>query len=140
MSPVTKRSMLIAAGAILVIALVWLALLEAKSPVRRLCGRLKEFGYSVSPGDFYLQGYGTDVSIRSLFEEKGITDEEAARLVELSRRCGFEGDIESAGKVELLMWQRSEDSVLLVYTLNGEPQLAFIETMPGREALPIDGQ
>ena len=59
----TRRSGLIAAAVIFVIAMIWLALLESSSYTRALCVRLKSFGYSVSPSDFYTQGYGANTSI-----------------------------------------------------------------------------
>ena len=93
MKDAKARAMLIAALAILVIALVWLIILEAKSPVRALCTRLKDYGYNIAPGDLYLQGYGSDTSIRGLLSGDGISDEEIETLVSVSRQKGFDADI-----------------------------------------------
>ena len=137
MSKASSRSMLIAAGAILLIALIWLALLESKSSVRAVCRRINEFGYSVSPGDLYLQGYGSDMNIRGLLEDKGITREEADKLIELSKSCGFGGDVDRNGKVELLIWQADGQRVMLIYTVDGAPELVFFESISSGEASAI---
>lgn len=137
MSGAKRQAGLIAAAVLLIIAIVWLVLLERKSPVRALCGRINEFGYSVSPNDFYLQGYGTDVSIRELLENDGVSSEECGHLVELSRGCGFDGDIDKVGKVELLMWRPNDSSVMIAYTVDGTPELLFIEELASGEVCPI---
>lgn len=122
----TRRSGLIAAAVIFVIAMIWLALLESSSYTRALCVRLKSFGYSVSPSDFYTQGYGANTSIEQVMQGE-LTAEEIAKAVSLSKECGFPADITKVGTVELMLMQLGSEKVMIVYLTDKTPQLAFIE-------------
>lgn len=119
----TRISMLIAAGAILVVALAWLVLLESNSYTRAVCRRLGGFGYSVSPSDFYTQGYGSGVSIGE------VIGKDCSEPVSLSKQAGFGADIEKKGLVELMLWNMDNDSVMYCWLLDREPQLVFIESL-----------
>ena len=131
-----KLALLIAAGALLVIALVWLMVLDNRSPVRAVCSRLGEYGYRIAPGDLYLQGCSSNASIREVLSGKADGDE-LARLTELSRGCGFSGNVDKVGRVQLLMWQKDSDSVLMIYMTDDVPELAFIERISTGETEPI---
>ncbi|MBQ4448340.1 MAG: hypothetical protein II897_08625 [Clostridia bacterium] len=122
----TRRSGLIAAAVIFVIAMIWLALLESSSYTRALCVRLKSFGYSVSPSDFYTQGYGANTSIEQVMQGE-LTAEEIAKAVSLSKESGFSADITKVGTVELMLMQLGSEKVMIVYLTDKTPQLAFIE-------------
>lgn len=122
----TRRSGLIAAAVIFVIAMIWLALLESSSYTRALCVRLKSFGYSVSPSDFYTQGYGANTSIEQVMQGE-LTAEEIAKAVSLSKESGFPADITEVGTVELMLMQLGSEKVMIVYLTDKTPQLAFIE-------------
>lgn len=122
----TRRSGLIAAAVIFVIAMIWLALLESSSYTRALCVRLKSFGYSVSPSDFYTQGYGANTSIEQVMQGE-LTAEEIAKAVSLSEESGFPADITKVGTVELMLMQLGSEKVMIVYLTDKTPQLAFIE-------------
>ncbi len=123
--------MLIAAGAILVIALVWLVLLETRGYARGVCSRINGFGYSVSPADFCTQGYGSGASIGE------VIGKDCSNIEELSRQAGFEADTETKGLVELMLYNINDDDVMYVWLLDGEPQLVFIESLKSGEVRPI---
>ena len=106
--------------------MIWLALLESSSYTRALCVRLKSFGYSVSPSDFYTQGYGANTSIEQVMQGE-LTAEEIAKAVSLSKESGFPADITKVGKVELMLMQLGSEKVMIVYLTDKTPQLAFIE-------------
>ena len=123
MSKSTRRALLIFAGAIFVIAVVWMILLESNSYVRRACGRINGFGWSCAPDDFFTQGYGSGVSIAEVIED------DISEPVSLSKECGFDADTETKGLVELMLWNIDSDSVMYVWLLDREPQLVFIESI-----------
>ena len=118
---ITRRNMLIAAGVIFAAAMVWLIFIESGSYIRKVCGRINSFGYHLTPSDFFLQGYGTNTSIEELFDEELLT------VVTLSRDCGFSADIKKVGTVEVMLCELDEDRVLIVYLVDKEAELAFIE-------------
>lgn len=138
MSKRTTRSLLIAAGVILLAALIWLVLLENGSSVRAVCERINEHGYRLSPADLYLRGYGSGTSIRALLENEGVGEEELQNLITLSQSRGFGGDIDKSGKVELLMWNENSERVMLIYTVDGDAELVFMEQVRTGEVGPID--
>ncbi len=127
----SKRNMLIAAGVLLAVAVIWLVVLELTSSVRDVCDSINRFGYSVTPNDFYSQGYGTDTSIDELL------DEDISTVVEQSRECGFPADTERIGKVELLLWNMDDERVMFVYTVDGEAELVFIQEIDTQNTYPI---
>lgn len=128
----TKRSLLIAAAALLVIALTWLVILELNSSIRGVCNQINEYGYAVSPNDFYLQGYGADTTI-----EQVLKDIDIGILREYSISCGFSANTNKAGRVEVLLWQMDDTRVMTVYTVDGSAQLVFIENTETGEVTPI---
>lgn len=131
-----RKAGLIAAAAIFIIAMVWLALLEKSSYTRALCGRLKGFGYSVSPSDFFTQGYGANTSIAAVMQGE-LSQEEIAEAVSLSKENGFSADIDKVGTVELMLWRMDPDRVMIVYLLDKTPELVFIENRATGGILPI---
>lgn len=136
LSKKTRISLLAAAFAVLAIAAVWAVLLESKSYTRALCGRINEFGYSVTPSDLYSQGYGRDTSIAEVMGGK-LTDEEILTAVKLSEEKCFDARIDEKGSVELMLWNMDDNRVMVVYLLNREPQLVFIENISTGEISPV---
>jgi hypothetical protein len=132
----TRRTVLAAAGVILLAAIVWLILLETHSYTRAFCKRINEYGYAVSPSDFYSQGYGTNTSIAEVFTGE-MTAEELENAVELSKECGFAGDTDKVGTVEVMLWNMGKDEIMIVYLTDREPQLVFIENMETHEVRSI---
>ena len=137
MSAGTKRALLISAAVILAAAVLWRIMIEVKSPLRSVCAEINRFGYNTAPDDFYLQGFGKSTSIRKLFTDDGLTEDDIRAIVEISEDCGFDADIDTVGRVELLLWQMDESRVMIVYTLDGAAELVFIETAPNGEVSPI---
>lgn len=127
----TKRSLLAAAAAILIIAAVWLILLESTSYTRKLCTRINSFGYSIGPSDLYTKGYGMKTSISAVIEE------DLAQVKEQSRACGFSADTEKIGRVELMLWDMDGENVMIIWLVDREPELAFIENRSTGETKPI---
>lgn len=136
MSASTKRALLIIAAVLLAAAAAWRVILEVKSPLREICARVNSFGYSVSPGDFTLERYGSSQTIESLFIGR-LTDDEIGAMAEASRACGFPADLEKVGSIELLLMDMGGGSVMLIYTLDGAPELAFIEDVSSGGVRPI---
>lgn len=127
----TRRSLLIAAAAILVIAVVWLIILESGSYTRRVCKRINGFGYSVGPSDLYSKGYGQNTSIEAVIEE------DLETVQELSKSCGFTADTDKVGSVELMLWNMDNERVMVIWLVDREPELCFIENSTTGEVMPI---
>ena len=121
MSGGTRRALLILAGAIFLTAIIWLIVLESNSYTRAVCRRINSFGYNVSPADLYSQGYGNDISISQ------VVGGELDEVRELSIECGFSAETERAGRVELLLWHMDDARVMVIWLLDREPELVFIE-------------
>lgn len=127
----TKRSMLITAGALLLVAVIWLILLESNSYVRNVCGRINKFGYHVSPASFYMQVYGSNTSLDELI------DEDIDLLCSLSSTAGFGADVSKKGLVELMLWNMDDQNIMYVWLVDREPELVFIENCITHEVQPI---
>ena len=123
--------MLAAAGALLLIAIVWLLILENKSYTRKVCRRIDSFGYHISPSDLYSQGYGSNTSI------KDILDTDLSVVIEQSKKCGFSADTERVGNVELLLWNMDNERVMIIWLVDREPELVFIESRKTGVTMPI---
>ena len=137
MTPSKERRIgLTVAAGLFVIAMIWLALLERSSYTRALCQRLRGFGYSLSPSDFYTQGYGTDTSIEAVLQGE-LTAEEIENVRGLSKSRDFPADTEKIGTVELMLCELGGDKVMVVYLTDKVPQLAFIECVGTGEVLAI---
>lgn len=117
----TKRSVLIFAIFLIVLAVIWLVLLESNSYLSAVSRRINSFGYSTSPSEFYTQGYGDNTNIAALMSS------EPEQTVQLSKQAGFEADVQTTGFVELLLWNVDNDNVMYIWLLNHEPQIVFIE-------------
>ena len=127
----TRRTLLILAAAILVIAVVWLILLESNSYTRAVCTRINTFGYALSPADLYTQGYGADTCISAVI---GKDIEEPVRV---SRERGFEAETEKNGLVELMLYDIDQTHVMYIWLLDRTPQLVFTEDLTTGEITPI---
>ena len=46
-------------------------------------------------------------------------------------------ELEKEGKIELLVWYINSGKAMLIYTVNGEPELVFIEEAAENTVLPI---
>lgn len=117
-----KRSLLIAAGALLIIGIVWLIIIECTSTIRVVCGQVNKFGYSLCPDDFDLRGYGNSTSIAALLE-----GEDLSTVCEQSASCGFPSDVNRVGRVELMLCQLDDTQIMMIYTVDGEAELVFIQ-------------
>ncbi len=126
--------MLVAAGIILAAAVIWLIILESNSYTRAVCKSINAFGYHCAPSDFYLKGYGADVSISELVEQ------DLSEPVELSKKCGYEADVLSKGVVELMLWNMGEDRIMCVWLVDRQPQLVYIENTKTNELSAIDAK
>lgn len=129
MSASTRRTLLIFAIALIAAAIVWRIIIEVKSPVSAVCARVNRLGYNISADDLYLEAYGDDICLKELLGDGSHTDDEIQELARLSKACGFDADLEKTGRVELMMYNIDSDRILLIYTVNGEPELVFIEQM-----------
>ena len=127
----TKRTLLIFAAAILVIAIVWLVLLESNSYTRAVCTRINGFGYALSPADLYTQGYGSDTSISA------VIGKDISEPVRCSRERGFDADVDSKGLVELMLYDIDSTHVMYVWLLDRAPQIVFIEDISTGDISPI---
>ena len=137
MSRGTRNALLIAAGVILVIAIVWRIVIEVKSPLRGVCARVNEYGYHITPDDLVLEGYGKDTSLGGLFCGGEYTADEIEAIAEASRSCGFGADLDKNGAVELLIWNIDSGRAMLIYTVDGSPELVFIEDKATGSVSPI---
>lgn len=126
-----RNSLLIAAAAILLIAIVWLVILESGSYTRKVCTRINEFGYHVSPSDLYTKGYGSNTSISEVLTE------DLTEICEQSRACGFGADTLKTGRVELMLWNIDNENVMVIWLVDKEPELVFIEKRSTGETSPI---
>ena len=107
------------------------------SPLRGVCARVNEYGYRVSPDDLVLEGYSEETSLGSLFGGGEYTAEEIEAIAEASRGCGFGADLDKSGAVELLLWDIDGSRVMLIYTVDGSPELVFIEDKATGSVSPI---
>ena len=137
MSASSRKTLLAAALVILAGAIIWRIFIEVNSPARSICAAVNEHGYSLSPDDFTLEGYGLDTSLEALLGENESLAANMEKIVACSRGCGFDADIELVGKVELLTHAIDSDSVMLIYAVDGKPELVFIEKLSTGEVLPI---
>ena len=122
----TKRSKIIlfcAAGALLIIALVWNIRLNSTSEGSRLCRTLNEYGYTLHPDDLYPSGAWNDTSIRTLLPDIALNDAVAA-----SKSARFPSDIDRIGHITLLMANIGSDDVITLYLIDGEIELGFVQT------------
>ena len=131
MSKSTRRTLLIFAAALLIIAVVWLIVLESNSYVRAVCTRINGFGYSLSPADLYTQGYGADTSISA------VIGKDISEPVSASRERGFGAETEKSGLVELMLYDIDATHVMYIWLLDRQPQLVFIEDMETGGISPI---
>ena len=137
MSAGSRKILLAAALAILIGAVIWRIFIELNSPLRSICARINEYGYNVSPDELTLEGYGLDMDLESLVSESESLAGSMEEIVACSRSCGFDADMKLVGKIELLTYSIDSDNVMLIYAVDGKPQLVFIEKLSTGEVLPI---
>ena len=121
-----KRNKIIlfcAAGALLVIALIWNIHLNSTSEGARLCRKLNEYGYTLHPDDLYPSGAWNDTSIRTLLPDIALND-----AVQVSKKAGFPSDVDRTGNIALLMANIGSDDVITLYLFDGEIELGFVQT------------
>ncbi|MBO4562993.1 MAG: hypothetical protein J5772_05225 [Clostridia bacterium] len=127
----TRRTFLIAAAMIFAVAVIWLAILESRSYTRALCTKINSFGYHAAPSDFYTRAYGGNTSINE------VIGEDLTEVIDASKKCGFEAEVEKVGKVELMLWDMDESRVMVVYLVDRVPEIVFIENTSTGEVSPI---
>lgn len=132
----TKITMLCAAGAIFAAALIWLFLLERGSYTRKLCTRINSFGYHASPSDLYMQGYGSNTSIRAVLSRE-LSEAEIEEAVSCSKKAGFSSDVDRTGTVELMLYNVGGSEVMIIYLTDKEPELIFLENRSEGSVSPI---
>lgn len=132
----TKRTLvlLIAAGVLLIGALVWRVALEKTSLSSRIVRSLSQHGLTVDAADLYQHEHRRDTSIAEMM---GGTDMTAA--VDASLEAGFPSDTERTGEVYCLLAQLDGGKVLTVFVVDEEIELAFIQLPGSDEVLPISG-
>jgi len=91
---------LIAAGALLVIALILAVSIAGDDPLADVAEEINAFGYSLTPEDFYVLGGAGNTSIAALLEKD---EAELAPVIEASRACGFPSDTLAIGDITALL-------------------------------------
>ena len=130
-----KRTLvlLIAAGVLLIGAVVWRVVLEANGLTSRIVRELAAHGCSVDGAELTQHAYGKDSSIREMMGDKDISAAEAA-----SRTAGFPSDIDKKGEVYCLLAQL-DSGVLTVFVVDEKVELAFIQLPDSDEVLTVTG-
>ena len=105
---------------------------ENLGPRAEICNRLSEYGYSLEFDDIFVSGESERTSIRALLSEVDLT-----AAVEASLQAGFPSDIDTVGEVVVLLAALDEERVITIYTLDGEMQLCFIQTLDSYEVEPL---
>lgn len=127
----TRTTLLVIAAALIIAAVVWLIVLESGSYTRKVCQRINGFGYHITPDDLYTKGYGDNTCIAD------VIGEDLSEVISQSKACGFPADVEKTGRVELLLWNRDGENVMVIWLTDREPQLVFIENRTTGETRPI---
>ncbi len=123
--------LLIAAGVLLVGAMIWSFFLNKGSIASRVARELSEKGCSVRAGELYQHEYRRDTSIREMMGETDLSP-----AVEASVKAGFPSDIDKKGEVYCLLAEL-ENGVLTVFLVDEEIELAFIQIPDSDEVLTI---
>lgn len=132
MSARGRNITLIAAGALLVIALILAVSIAGDDPLADVAEEINAFGYSLTPEDFYVLGGAGDTSIAALLEKD---EAELAPVIEASRACGFPSDTLATGDITALL-ANTDRGVVTVYMRDGNIELCFLQTEEG-EILPL---
>ncbi len=122
----------IIAAVLLAAGLLWNAALERNSESGRLIKTLKSYGYSLTRDELHPIGTWEEQSISALLSEVKLN-----KAVEASKAAGFSSDIERKGTVSLIMADAGGGSVLTLYLVNGEIELAFVQNPGSFDVLPL---
>ena len=125
--------LLIAAGVLLVGAMIWSFFLNKGSIASRVARELSQKGCSINAGDLYQHAYSRDTTVREMMGE---TDLSAA--VAASKQAGFPSDIDKKGEVYCLLAE-TDKGVLTVFLVDEEIELAFIQLPDSDEVLTVAG-
>ena len=123
------------AAAILAVALVWGLILNQTGTLGGLTRLLAGYGYVLSEDDFYVAGSAKGTTISALFPTTSL--EEAIRV---SQSAGFPSDVDKAGLVELVLVALENGTVITLYLIDGEVELAFIQVPNSQKVLPLQQQ
>jgi hypothetical protein len=123
--------LLIAAGVLLVGAMIWSFFLNKGSIASRVARELSEKGCSVRAGELYQHEYRRDTSIREMMGETDLSP-----AVEASVKAGFPSDIDKKGEVYCLLAE-TDKGVLTVFLVDERIELAFIQIPDSDEVLTI---
>ena len=128
----TKRSMLIAAGVLIIAAVVWFVLLETTTYTKAACDRINAFGYDAQPKELRILYHGENTSISEYSEL------DYNVLVPLSEACGFGSDINKVGSVELYGWEVDPERSISIWFVDRQPELVYMYDASKGEYLSID--
>lgn len=124
----TRLILLIAAGALILMAAIWSLVLYNTGDGDRICRQINAFGYTFAPDDLYVAGTWENSSIRALLPEEELTS-----AIEASLRAGFPSDVDQVGAVALLLANPAADDAVTLFLVNNEIELAFVQTAGGAE-------
>ena len=127
-----KAGSYIIAAVLLAVGLLWNAALERNSESGRLIKTLKSYGYSLTRDELHPIGTWEEQSISALLSEVKLN-----KAVEASKAAGFSSDIERKGTVSLIMADAGGGSVLTLYLVNGDIELAFVQNPGSFDVLPL---
>ena len=127
-----KAGTYIIAAVLLAVGLLWNAALERNSESGRLIKTLKSYGYSLTRDELHPIGTWEEQSISALLSEVKLN-----KAVEASKAAGFSSDIERKGNISLIMADAGGGSVLTLYLVNGEIELAFVQNPGSFDVLPL---
>ena len=113
---------MIAAGALLLIAAVWSLFLSGGAGAA-LASKMNSYGYTLTADDLYPAGEWKNISIRTL-----LSGAQLDAAISASKQAGFPSDVEKTGDVTLLMANVGGDDVITLYLVDGEIELAFVQT------------
>lgn len=128
----TKIVLMVAAIVLLGIAAALNYKLENLGARAQIVNQINEFGYDLAYDDLYITGDTPRTSIRELMGELPLED-----AVEASGRCGFDGNVDRVGEVVVLLASISKTEVITVFTLDGQIELCFIQTLDSYEVKPL---
>ncbi|MEG1560306.1 MAG: hypothetical protein RRY79_04530 [Clostridia bacterium] len=125
----TKLILLAIAFTLIVGAIVWSFTRGTTGALAKLCAQMETFGYKLIPDDLFIAFDSDDTTIETVLSGKPNHE-----IVSLSKEKGFKADLTAPGGVTVIL-SKLDDGILTLYLLNGEIQLAFIETKDGVRGL-----
>lgn len=125
--------LLAVAGALLIGALVWRIVLEKNSLSSRIVRELAAHGLTVEAADLYQHEHRQGTTVAEMMADTDLTP-----AIEASRAAGFPSDVSRAGEVYCLLAGLADGTVLTVFVVDEEIELAFLQ-LPGEEnVLPVN--